>query len=972
MTRDGTAVKGKDTVVGRSDSDSSGSEADSEETDSSSSDEEPRKAPIKIKGLALTADMTRDGTAVKGKNVVVGGKKKQGDSDSESDDSSEDDSSEDEGEKKTKRSKKKVHLSEEESDDTSSSDYYSSGEEMPAIITKLKLQGVEKKQEKKPEAEDEREKEEKKERGLKEQEGQLAKLFGNMGDGAKMQVRLEKKHDLEDDSVPDDVLERNHRYLQARRSRKVYSSPELQALAITLIVSLMIRSNGTLEEKYTGQFPLTQGKLNIPFILHKHINHPANMDVVEPLVKMVQDAGDAEYRLLKLLCARLFDPSKFKGLSRLAVGAFGVVYQAYLPQLQERVAVKMMDVPKNIFDRCVLHDIFTEITILDRFRGDNRVCQMLDYGVDGDHYWISMKFYKGSLKQWRMKQSAPLKQNLPIYLNIFLNIVNAMKWLEENKVNHYDIKCDNYLIEPLVENCAEEDLWFQQSDVPNFSLCIADFGESKIYETELEGYTIRNRGTEYNKSPEMLNVAYASQKTRATYDRRKKIGANIANDMWSLGCAFYELLTGEFLFYDNDWIHFFFRVTDKNQQLLTDQRKALIDNNPTLIEFFEFIFQRNPDFRPTISEILTKFKQTVARLAEEGYLKPKPSNTPSEQVKAPPKPKMALEETSKQKIHMTDRGFKIREHFYFGSRECALRRDYLKRELDITHIVCTTSERSDFPWDFAYHHCVLAEDKKMLALIEQKSLFQSIEEARQAGGRILVTHHVSVVMWYLMRSENLSYSEAFLQVERACPHFSLETKFFQELHEWDRRKAGELSKDALYFQCICGSCCYTLLSPFSAKFISCKCVEGSENCPTDGCSEFLQFYKKTYGFGFDSLSWCYSSNQNIVFPDLALYTVKVGDSRAAAAPAMPSPAMALARRGQADIPSISLTSSTLTSPHPNGVTVMTSSILCGTSKEWEVYRCGGCDYVVFAIRVGTSDVACVANLNVSGRKVSLN
>jgi serine/threonine protein kinase len=111
-------------------------------------------------------------------------------------------------------------------------------------------------------------------------------------------------------------------------------------------------------------------------------------------------------------------------------------------------------------------------------------------------------------------------------------------------------------------------LWLQPSDIPNFSLCIADFGESKIYETELEGYTIRNRGTEYNKSPEMLNVAYASQKTRATYDRRKRLGANIANDMWSLGCALYELLTGEFLFYDNDWIHFFFRVTDKNQQVI--------------------------------------------------------------------------------------------------------------------------------------------------------------------------------------------------------------------------------------------------------------------------------------------------------------------------------------------------------------------------------------------------------------------
>lgn len=36
-------------------------------------------------------------------------------------------------------------------------------------------------------------------------------------------------------------------------------------------------------------------------------------------------------------------------------------------------------------------------------------------------------------------------------------------------------------------------------------------------------HTFRNRGTEFMKSPEMLQVAYASQKTRATYDRRRKV-----------------------------------------------------------------------------------------------------------------------------------------------------------------------------------------------------------------------------------------------------------------------------------------------------------------------------------------------------------------------------------------------------------------------------------------------------------------
>jgi hypothetical protein len=63
------------------------------------------------------------------------------------------------------------------------------------------------------------------------------------------------------------------------------------------------------------------------------------------------------------------------------------------------VAVKLMNVPHSVHDRCVLHDIFTEILILEHFRGDRDACRLYDYGLDHEHYWICMRRYCGSLKQ---------------------------------------------------------------------------------------------------------------------------------------------------------------------------------------------------------------------------------------------------------------------------------------------------------------------------------------------------------------------------------------------------------------------------------------------------------------------------------------------------------------------------------------------------------------------------------------------
>jgi serine/threonine protein kinase len=81
-----------------------------------------------------------------------------------------------------------------------------------------------------------------------------------------------------------------------------------------------------------------------------------------------------------------------------------------------------------------------------------------------------------------------------------------------------------------------------------------------------------------------------------------------------MGCLLYELLTGEYLFYTPDYVHFFIRVTSPNEQLLTDDKLLYLNNNIYLIDFLKYMLVRDPRHRPSISNVLKRFEHVHALL----------------------------------------------------------------------------------------------------------------------------------------------------------------------------------------------------------------------------------------------------------------------------------------------------------------------------------------------------------------------
>ena len=372
------------------------------------------------------------------------------------------------------------------------------------------------------------------------------------------------------------------------------------------------------ENKYTANldlldgYPALTGRPPILFFLMKYIDWlhsqcSANIDYAD-LFRRLRELG---FLVLSDLISvrKVFDETVLIG-----AGQFGAVYQT-----RDGTAVKMVKVSNSPRDRCTLFSALNEALCQSLSLHEGSFClPLISCGrtQDLEYFFIESPLFTADLKTFRREIAGDLCDARVVVqlLLIFSQILSGVQFLHNQAhIVHYDLKLDNILVQ-YGEYQPGRDAYL----IPR--IAIADYGEARIlFQNDV---CLKNRGTECIKSPEMLSiVAYSRSGTLET-----PMGTSAPSDIWSLGCLFFELLTGEFLFDepDGDWISFYNKVTNPCEDLIDASARKALCHCDELIDFLRFLLVRDPRRRPEIQSVVRKFQQlylqALNRLTEESFV----------------------------------------------------------------------------------------------------------------------------------------------------------------------------------------------------------------------------------------------------------------------------------------------------------------------------------------------------------------
>ncbi|MFA6969909.1 MAG: serine/threonine-protein kinase [Gallionella sp.] len=225
----------------------------------------------------------------------------------------------------------------------------------------------------------------------------------------------------------------------------------------------------------------------------------------------------------------------------LGKGAMGVVYLGKDPKIGRVVAIKTMALSQEFDDDELLEvkeRFFREAETAGRLNHPN-IVTIYDAGEEHDLAYIAMEFLKGRDLAPYIKPDNLLPTS--VVFAIVARVADALDYAHSQHVVHRDIKPANIMYEP-------------ESD----SVKVTDFGIARITDSS-KTKTGMVLGTPSYMSPEQL--------TGQKIDGR--------SDLFSLGVAFYQLLTGQLPFQGDSMAQLMFKIANDTHPKILSINAAL-------------------------------------------------------------------------------------------------------------------------------------------------------------------------------------------------------------------------------------------------------------------------------------------------------------------------------------------------------------------------------------------------------------
>ncbi len=285
---------------------------------------------------------------------------------------------------------------------------------------------------------------------------------------------------------------------------------------------------------------------------------------------------------------------RYEVTAKLGEGGMGVVYKAWDTVLNQDVSIKLLKNIGNLEESAIRFQ--REAKAASHLTHAN-LATVLDFGAteDGTLYMVS-KFIEGQTLSQRLRKEGALP--LEKAISVFLQVADCMAYIHSKGILHRDLKSGNIIV---------------REDGEEIEAHVLDFGIAKLLEEHILEDNVTSAGTVLG-SPMYMSPEQGLGKA-----------VDFRSDIYSLGCMFYESITGSTPFRADT----IFDVIKMHTEEQPSPFSEVIDRDDIPEDLEKLIYKmlsKKPEERPeSMKQVVSKLEQISGDVKQKKLFKGKSS-----------------------------------------------------------------------------------------------------------------------------------------------------------------------------------------------------------------------------------------------------------------------------------------------------------------------------------------------------------